>query len=409
MGANIIFYSLLKLRFGLFLLLSTTFLFACSGSSSSNDENSDLDELASDNFTLVTELLDNVIIPGYRDFSEETPALRSAITSYCAAIGGANEESTLEAAQTAWRSNMSLWQETLVYEIGPIAKNSNALSRIIYTPTAQTNSTTGFIDNGVENLAANSNYELGNASNSQRGLDALEYLLFDTAIDVSNESDRCAYAELLAEDLASNAQMALDSWVANDNAGKNEFLSLEDANATAQIKEIFEALFYVETDLKDIKLGAPTNLKSELCDADACPELVEHPLSMSSFESIDANLLALRKLVTGLDEGQGFQNVFISVDMQDLSDAFIANIDSARNLINSQTTTFYAQMRSIEDNLPMAAVNCINASADPNMVSSDLGACTLHGKVKVLTDFLKTDLTAVINLTPPSSVQGDGD
>ena len=60
-------------------------------------------------------------------------------------------------------------------------------------------------------------------------------------------------------------------------------------------------MFYVEVEVKDMKLAEPLGLS--MCTTETCPELVELRFSHRSLEAIRSNLRSFRRVFLGADPG----------------------------------------------------------------------------------------------------------
>ncbi len=372
---------------------------ACSGIDSSDSASDGVDRSGTLNAQVASNIVRNFVVPTYEQFVNSASALKTAIDTSC--TGSSTED--------AWNTAMSDWQATLFYSVGPTAPTSvvsdGAIARI-YTISQHNINNANAIDNAVNTLKLDPNYSIPRIeSNFIRGLDALEYLLFVNPGDV----DRCNYAKLVVNELQENANIAVNSWTANTNAGISSFLTAQDSASIAQVRPFFNIIIeQTDKNLKDTKLGNATKLSnnSGCGNTHACPELVEHRLAQSSYASLKANLNSLKDIFTG-GSGQGFDDIFAEAEQSAASDAFVANIDKAIASIDAQgAESLFTQLAAIETN---AQGSDCQVTANPNSTSTSPAPCAIYREVKALSDFLKTDFAAVVNLDVPSASAGDGD
>lgn len=305
-------------------------------------------------------------------------------------------------AQTAWRTALAAWQEAELMQLGPAGDSlkvvgGESLRDEIYSwpltnPCIVDQRTVrgeyaeaGFFDDVLVNST---------------GFDALETLLFsepNTHVcpsQVLKDRDwealgaegiaqaRADYAGVLADQIIVNIDTIVSGWENGFGAdlasagteGSTFPAQLEAANA------IYDALFYLETRVKDRKLGWPLGLKP--CGEDSCMDEIETPLSGDSPTWLASNLVGFRALFTGGD-GLGMTDLLASVGHEDLANEVIANLDEAD-----------------------AAVAEIDASFD-TVDSGKLAAA--HAAVKKVTDLLKSDIATVLTLQVPSEAAGDND
>ena len=85
-------------------------------------------------------------------------------------------------------------------------------------------------------------------------------------------------------------------------------------NASPTINAVSDAMFYLEADVKDHKLGQPAGLSN--CTTTTCPEALESHWAHRSKEHVRSNLVGFRKLFVGCGEGDaglGFEDYLIAV------------------------------------------------------------------------------------------------
>ena len=102
------------------------------------------------------------------------------IATYCNSIGQANEASDLETAQIAWRSAMTTWQGAETILVGPALDNGGQIRNKIYSFFSNAPLSACAVDQAVI-LAQDPQFDVSGRSNNQRGMDTLEYLLFNNA------------------------------------------------------------------------------------------------------------------------------------------------------------------------------------------------------------------------------------
>ena len=321
-------------------------------------------------------------------------------------------QSGLTELKEAWRRTIDAWQQIEVMQFGPAGRGTipggQDLRNKIYAwpllnPCA--------ID---EHLVSES--YLGDDSSildTANGLGAAEYLLFqqdsESQCAVDNEiitsgswngldasmlsARRLAYAVYAANTVKSGASELLNAW---DPEEGNFFKEVVDAGADSRIygkkrvaiNAISDALFYVEWATKDNKLARPLGLRG--CSETYCVDLVESYYARHSKSHLRNNISGFRKIFTGCGDsnaGLGFDDYLYAVGQEDLANA----IDSAA----------------------LEVINTIDALEQPDLVQAlenDLeGVSAIHDAMSELTDLLRYEFLAVLNLELPQLVQGDND
>jgi predicted lipoprotein len=345
----------------------------------------------------------------------EYDAFAQAAHALDAAVGAIGDDATLAVAQQAFITAMLTFQRVEVFRIGPAARamdpGGQDLRDWIYSFPTQNRCQ---VDRNIvsEVYATNFSGVLFNA----RGLLALEYLLFErgttnlcsAGIDINIKgtwaglsqsqlnSRRDAYAKVLADDIADRADQLVDAW---DDDGGNfmaEVVNAGDGSGTfstqqAALNAFSHALFYVELELKDFKLGLPLGMNADCIPSAAkgCAHLAELPYSGLSGPSIAQNLTAFRLLFEGCGEnyeGVGFDDWLREADQGELADRMITNLAAAQQEVA-------ALPRLLEDAFYDAPTE----------------ARAVHTAVKGVTDLLKTEFVSVLNLELPMTAEGDND
>lgn len=246
-----------------------------------------------------------------------------------------------------------------------------------------------------------------------RGLGAVEYLSFHPNPDngcpsyfpmnangewAALGSDevwrrRREYTAVISEGVAVWARELVDAW---DPAGQNFFAALVDAGAgsvayasqQAALNAASNALFYVEKEVKDFKLGIPLALSPE-CPTAHCPEALESQFAGISTQNIARNLDGFDRLFRGCGEGVqalGFDDWLVTVGAGDLNTRMIAALAEAER-----------------------AVDELDPPLEQALVPHTDRVMAVYVALKALTDLLKTEFVSVLDLELPKSTEGDND
>lgn len=365
---------------------------------------------------MLTNLGENVMLPAMEDFAVQADNLQKAAVVYRDELKAANQEVDRTALKTAWKDAMLSWQSVEVMQVGPLAANSGALRDSIYSwPSINTCA----VD--LEVLFANdegANYDIVPRSVLRKGLDALEYLLFTGTLNHSCDNDgllpnwntsdeqerqerrelRADFAVKVADGLVARSDQLLAAWkgqggflekLSNPEASGSGFSSAQDA-----VNAVSDALFYIEKQVKDIKLAEPLGIKgSTTCDG-SCPELVENPLSKRSKEHVRQNLLAFQSLFLGnagnsTEDRLGFDDLLNAASGENASAGMEADVQNALDSLDAFDSSFFV---------------ALDGSA-PDQGSVQV----VFDQTKKVTDRLKVEFLELIGLSIPNSAAGDGD
>ena len=359
---------------------------------------------------LLSDVTDKVIVATIESFDQQSQAQTAAINGMCEAIiaNSSDVTSQTQAAQEAWRATMDQWQQLEVMQVGPVLTNDANLRNKIYSwPVVQScavDQDVGFFEAG--NISGTA-YDISRRTSPRRGLDALEYLLFNDNLNHSCSLDRlapegwnerpeqdrkvarCQFAVEAAKDLESSAKELVEAW-----QGDNGYAQiLKTANSDyfdseqAAINRITDAMFYIDSITKDAKLAAPIGLQNNSCGNAACTDDIESLISNNSISNIKNNLIGLQKLfIAGDEENAGFDDFLTEVDAAELAATMKQDIQAAIDAADSFPTTLEQAV-----------------TADPESVQA------LHQAVKTVTDNLKSVFITYLALELPQTSAGDAD
>jgi predicted lipoprotein len=380
------------------------------------------DEDDFDRGSLMVNLVDSIFIPNYKatsdlasDFSNESGAL----AEYCGAIGAIDEQEKLNLAQQKWRELMDAVQQTEIHILGPAQRNESALQNRIHS-YATGNLATCALDQAVIQNNEDIGFSVTSRALNQRGMGAIEYLLFNGNLnhscssqvlttntwndltESSRKTQRCNLAIELAKDVAEASENIHEQWTVGDSTYRAEFL--DEASRGDNFQLITDALFYIETYTKSSKLAIPLGLDPK-CSAITCPNLVESSYSETSLRNIKVNIEEFMRIFNGGD-GVGFDDLIVDAGFSGTSVRFKNQSTQVLNRLESINTSLMDQVSSIDTSDDEAT--CSNSMANPDDTSV-LDACSLTGLLKLITDDLKIDFVTIVNVPVPGRVQSDND
>lgn len=363
-----------------------------------------------DRGTLLGQFADELVLPGVREFASRAQALSDAVGAYAASPG----DSTRAAAQAAWTTAMATFQKLEPMQFGPGGSASMFMGGEGIRDEIYSWPITNYC--AVDQTTVDDDFR--DADFFQRelvnvyGLDALELLLFragetnecDPRVDINREGTwdalvgsgglqqrQADYALVVAQGIAQQANRLRDAW---EPSGGNFAAELRNAgnggsvygSAKEALDEVFAAFFFVDTDLKDAKLGVPTGISPECVDA-VCPQDVELPFSRTSKSAILANLDG----AAGIFAGEGTAGQGFAWYLRDMGATALAD------RMTSQLATSRAAVAALADSLADAVVT------DPE------AAQNAYSQIQLFTNDLKSEFVSVLNLTIPQEGAGDND
>lgn len=372
-----------------------------------NNTGPDARTIEFDRSAMLENIGEKIVLATYRDFDTEADQLVIAVDAYCQALGTGGELDELVAVQSQWRTTMVAWQIAESMLFGPAAMDSQALRDRIYSWPVTSGCA---VDQDVVLNRDDANYDISSRVTNRRGLDALEYVLlaptldtvcppqtapegWDALPDGDRLVARCEFARVAAGDLAAQAQLAVDAW---DPAAGNYLAELTGAgqsgssfdSAQDAVNVVSDAMFYVDSHVKDMKLGEPAGIVINRCSSvqTPCLEELESLYASHSAQNIVANLEGLQMLYTGGGDGLGFEDFLRAAGARDLA-------DSMRDDIAAAVTA----ARAIP--IPMS-----------DALSTDYDKVTAaHAAVRKVTDNLKSQFLTVLGLEIPDDAAADND
>ncbi len=375
---------------------------------------------------MFTNLADNVIIPNYEAFKDSSEAFAGAsgeLAAYCSAIGLVEEASALEAAQTEWRALMVQWQRAEVHNLGPAADEANLLRNQIYADAETSVFDSCRTDRAVV-LAEESGFDISTRVFTTRGLDALEYLLFEETLEhtcttsnpqtdpwnarseLERKQARCGYAQEAANDISSAAATLHNAWISSGGNYRETFIGSTSTHELI-LESVSDAIFYVEQYTKDFKLGVPLGF-NDGCTETACPADVESPFSNHALQNIRANVEAFSSIYHG-GSGLSFDDIISNAGMASINTDFDADAQAIFTLVDAMIGVDENIADQAQTMLTSGNRDACESSANNPDIDQTVTACALYGLLKRQNDRLRTDFVTVVGVDLPDRVQGDTD
>ncbi|MBC8070567.1 MAG: imelysin family protein [Deltaproteobacteria bacterium] len=343
----------------------------------------------------------------YEEFLGRARALRELV----AALVAAPSSDARTAARDAWREAMHAWQRAELFSFGPAASSTELggqdLRDEIYAwPLGgrcrideQTVKQTYTEDTFPSTLITG------------RTMDALDYLLFYEGLDNGcgstsainalgtwDELDaeelrtrKDAYALAVIDDVVVRTEALTTAWSRGGGDFMGDITSAGERGSTypdvqAAANAISHGLFYLEGEVKDLKIGRAIGLT--MCETATCPAAIESQYAMASTEHLVDNLAAFRLAFTGcgLDDGAGFDDWLTEAGADDVRERMLVALTATETLVAG----FDAPLQEV-------------LATEPERLAE------LHATLKGVTDLLKTEFVSVLNLELPMSAEGDND
>lgn len=243
-----------------------------------------------------------------------------------------------------------------------------------------------------------------------RGLDALEYLLFNEStenacpanLSINADGDwaalsaeeiqtrRLAYARQIGGLLVQGIEVLESEW-AESGTFRADFVNPADGETYRSTREVLnglsDALFYLEKEVKDMKLAPAAGISD--CLDNVCPDKRESQYANRSLANIRANVVGFGLIYRGGtpdDDGMGFDDLLEAVSQIELD-------------------------MQIEDGLAalLEAIDTLDGTMAAELESNPDAVKNLHSLAKDVSLILKTEFVTVLDLDLPRRAEGDND
>jgi len=354
----------------LLLLLSCCIISMGTSCDKNNDEEDNTDPCATafDQEAMFKNIADNIIVPTYQELNEKVATLSANTLAFL----NNTDAATLANLQEAFQQTYITWQKAAQYEFGP--------AETVFLRNSFNNFP---LDIAVlqENIATQT-YELNDPNRYDKGLPALDYLLYaygdstlfqyTTANDAEN---RKQYVADLVADMAAKANQVNDAWNGNY---KDDFIQNTGTEAGTSLSLIINNLNQNYELIKREKLGIPSGV---LTLGFLNPDKVEAYYSGISVDLATTALKATEQLYLGKSnagvDGLGLDDYLAATGAQ-------KNEQLLDDVIQAQFTN---------------ALNALNDLANPlsNTVEEDTDAViTAYNEVTKQLINIKTDMPSVL-------------
>lgn len=341
---------------------------------------------------LLAQWTDTLFTPSIEIFVNEAKSFKRVAQT----MHEAPSMESLEDTQVAWGKTMQAWQRIELWQLGPLGSEMQGglgLRNKIYVWPLFNRCKTDQMTTNQSYTSLESNPDL-----SVRGLSALEYLLFVEGTDngctsttdinangawndlvTSGRLDEQRRAQIMAiaTELETNAEAILNAWrpyaAELREASSSRFTRVHEA-----LNTVTAAMFYIESDTKDMKLAIPLGI-SERCTSTRCPNLLESLYADASGSNIKNNIEAFLAMVPGLAQ--------LCED--------VGNSDLKSRLLAATQT-----LADIREPWPSFAEDL---ERDAQFYT------TVYEALKPLTTLLKTEVITVLDLDLPAKLETDND
>ena len=335
---------------------------------------------------VLVSLTDDVIAPRFQTLAERTDTLRSSLRSLCEQPTRAR----LDAARTAWRDARAPWLRSQAAWFGPIM-DRRSRSLVDWSPVEPQR---------IEDMLAkrdsiDANYAREFLSSTQRGLGAIEYVLFqdDAAVLAAlgePGSIRCQYVVALGDVAADETGAAFDDWTGDNPEGRAYAGYLNGTAASsligrAAVDEVVSGSIHLSRIISDMGLGRALGVEDTQPDPSAIPGGVGH-----------------NQVADIRNQTLGMQDIYVGASDPDRGDlgigALVRGVDEdADQRVRAAFTAALAAIDGLSEPLP------------ETMRQNPGPALAAYQSLKELQITLNTDVVSVLGVTVGfADTDGDG-
>ena len=365
-------------------VLVVCLIIACS--SDTEDDIIQINEF--DRSEILTNYVDNIIIPRHNDFKSEIDNLKIAVDEFVESP----ISSKYDNLHNQWLITYKKWQHIEMFNIGK-AEEINFLNTINTYPVDELRINEN-IDSRKFNLTSSNDW-------SCQGLSGIDYMLHgidnskeNVILKYSNNSNYGEYLKNLLDIIINNTDQVVNHWSEN----KNSFVNSSGNSNTSSLNMLTnDFVYYFEKGLRTNKIGIPVGYFS---GGNVFPDKVEaYYSSKNSFNDVSKELakealIASENLFIGRSSSgskgpslKTYLDYIYSADVNknNLSPIILSNFQSANDAINELDKSF---------------VNQINSDKSKMLNAFD--------KLQALVVNMKTDMLSILSIQV-DYIDADGD
>ena len=268
---------------------------------------------APDEEEVLISLTDSVIVPGYEAVAETTSELRRSLDSLCA-------DPTLALwvdARQAWRDARTPWMRSEATWFGPVMDRRSV--RLVDWPLVEPERIEAML---IDNPAVTGDDVRNRLASTQRGLGAIEYMLFreDSLESLQDRSStRCDYLTALGEVVDSETSAIAADWAVKRSTGaayKDFFTGRSDSSLDADqaVAELVRTQVFLIRTVVDMRLAGAMGLR----DAEPDPLALPGGNGENALSDLRNEIMGMRDMYVGHEEsgGPGISDIVLGLSSE---------------------------------------------------------------------------------------------
>lgn len=244
-------------------------------------------------------LTDSIVVPGYEAVAQEAGDLRQALDGLCAGPSDA----TLSDARQAWRDVRAPWMRSEATWFGPVMERRS--KSVMDWPEVRPERIEAMLENAPATTDDAVRHTL---ASTQRGLGAVEYLLFaPDAIELLSDpsSVRCEYLASLGRVVESESNALVAAWTEGEDGGppyKDFLTGRSDSSLLAgqAVAEVVRTQVFLIRTIVDMRLASALGLREGGADLAAIPG----GNGRNALSDLRNQVLGMRDMYIGYEESE---------------------------------------------------------------------------------------------------------
>lgn len=346
------------------------------------DEKGDKDDF--DRSAMLAHFADSLIIPAYTQLNLECSSLAKATDTFISR----KDSASLSVMQNHWKRTYLSLMSAAPFNFGPAGEEGIRKSLVEEIATWPANTSL------IESNISAGNFTLNDFNRDNRGLGAMDYLIFDISGNHSvvlqsfkSSANRLQYLKAIVEKVKSQVESIAQKWQADF---RGAFVGNNGTSAGSSASESYNEFVKSFENLKNFKLAIPLGLRAGQTSTE--PSRVEARYSGISLELIKKQWITLvncwyGRTQSGYD-GPGWKD-------------YLLKVTGGPELV-SRTEVQINQISTMLDNLPASP------SLELQIGSNFTALSNLHTELQKNTRNFKSDMSSLLGIAITYS-SGDGD
>ena len=319
---------------------------------------------------VLTSITDEIAVPTFQAVARNMEHLDDTSHALCQSP----DESSLENARQAWRDARASWMRSEALWFGPVM-DRRSRSLLDWSPT----NTDGIEELLTREGALTATEIAQTLASNQRGLGAIEYVLFDQESLASLESSpqSCAYLTALTTVARDEAGAILEAWVdgTDGTPAYKDYLTGRSNIALLPsdgVAEVVRTQFFLIRDMVDMRLASALGLREGGADPSAIPGTAAD----NGLKDLRHEILGMQGVYEGVGpEGLGISDLVLTLSEdtdQSMRDQFIAalvSIDTVQGPLlvaiaerPNQVLEVHAKLSDLQRTLATEVVSLLSVS-----------------------------------------------